>query len=286
MTALLRLLNRVMNKYTKAVLAVVALSVFALPVRAETDPCSRAYAISAAIMTARQHEIPLPQVLETTNALVNALSENQRAGVETTLRSIIVRAYRKNKTDAELISADEFGNSYGLECLTGEDRRFPAINWDQQTRDAFGEWAEVLLTADKRRKKTIQEAFKDAVAEIRSLEEFAQKKHEAELTLLNALASEKAAANVLDAITTRITRAWRRPVAFQSGLEVYLRISLASNGELVDVRIVKTSGDVLFDRSALTAVQRAAPFDEVKQFDATTFEERFRSLTVKFRPDG
>ena len=111
------------------------------------------------------------------------------------------------------------------------------------------------------------------------------KKEEAELALLNALASEKVAANVLDAMTTRITRAWRRPVAFKGGLEVYLKMSLASNGELVDVRVVKTSGDVLFDRSALTAVNRAAPFDEVKQFDAATFEEKFRSLTVKFRPE-
>ncbi|NCW10215.1 MAG: cell envelope integrity protein TolA, partial [Gammaproteobacteria bacterium] len=136
----------------------------------------------------------------------------------------------------------------------------------------------------QKKEKAIEDAFKQAEAEARALEEL-KKKEEAELAVLNALASEKAAANVLDAMTTRITRAWRRPVAFKGGLEVYLRMSLASNGELVDVRVVKTSGDVLFDRSALTAVQRAAPFDEVKQFDAATFEEKFRSLTVKFRPE-
>lgn len=134
------------------------------------------------------------------------------------------------------------------------------------------------------KEKALEEAFKKAEAEARALEEI-KKKEEAELAVLNALASEKAAANVLDAMTTRITRAWRRPVAFKGGLEVYLRMSLASNGELVDVRVVKTSGDVLFDRSAVTAVKRAAPFDEVKQFDASTFEEKFRSLTVKFRPE-
>jgi colicin import membrane protein len=142
---------------------------------------------------------------------------------------------------------------------------------------------QAALEAERQQKeKAIEEAFKQA--EARALEEL-KKKEEAELAVLNALASEKAAANVLDAMTTRITRAWRRPVAFKGGLEVYLRMSLASNGELVDVRVVKTSGDVLFDRSALTAVQRAAPFDEVKQFDAATFEEKFRSLTVKFRPE-
>lgn len=144
---------------------------------------------------------------------------------------------------------------------------------------------QAALEAERQQKeKALEEAFKQAEAEARALEEL-KKKEEAELAVLNALASEKAAANVLDAMTTRITRAWRRPVAFKGGLEVYLRMSLASNGELVDVRVVKTSGDVLFDRSALTAVQRAAPFDEVKQFDAATFEEKFRSLTVKFRPE-
>ena len=134
------------------------------------------------------------------------------------------------------------------------------------------------------KEKALEKAFKQAEAEARALEEI-KKKEEAELAVLNALASERAAANVLDAMTTRITRAWRRPVAFVGGLEVYLRMALASNGELVDVRVVKSSGDVLFDRSALTAVKRAAPFNEVEQFDAATFEEKFRSLTVKFRPE-
>ncbi|MDB4022344.1 cell envelope integrity protein TolA, partial [Litorivicinus sp.] len=138
--------------------------------------------------------------------------------------------------------------------------------------------------AEKQKQKVIEEAFKKAQAKAESLEDL-KEQDEAELALLNALVSEKSAANVLDAMTTRITRAWRRPMAFRGGLEVYLRMSLASNGELVDVRVVRSSGDVLFDRSAVTAVQRSAPFDEVKRFDAATFEEKFRTLTVKFRPE-
>ncbi len=143
---------------------------------------------------------------------------------------------------------------------------------------------EARARAEAIRERELEEAFKMAEAEARALEELKQKEAE-ELAVLNALAAEKAAANVLDAMTTRITQAWRRPVAFTGGLEVYLRMSLASNGELVDVRVVKSSGDALFDRSGLTAVQRAAPFHEVKQFDVRTFEEKFRTLTVKFRPE-
>lgn len=159
-----------------------------------------------------------------------------------------------------------------------------AVEADQKAKAEALKKQAALEAERQQKEKALEEAFKQAEAEARALEEL-KKKEEAELAVLNALASEKAAANVLDAMTTRITRAWRRPVAFKGGLEVYLRMSLASNGELVDVRVVKTSGDVLFDRSALTAVQRAAPFDEVKQFDAATFEEKFRSLTVKFRPE-
>ena len=159
-----------------------------------------------------------------------------------------------------------------------------AVEADQKAKAEALKKQAALEAERQQKEKALEEAFKQAEAEARALEEL-KKKEEAELAVLNALASEKAAANVLDAMTTRITRAWRRPVAFKGGLEVYLRMSLASNGELVDVRVVKTSGDVLFDRSGLTAVQRAAPFDEVKQFDAATFEEKFRSLTVKFRPE-
>ena len=165
--------------------------------------------------------------------------------------------------------ADEVARAEALE------KKIKAPDLDKKT---------VLEKERENKEKTLEKAFKQAEAEARALEEI-KKKEEAELAVLNALAAERAAANVLDAMTTRITRAWRRPVAFSGGLEVYLRMALASNGELVDVRVVRSSGDVLFDRSALTAVKRAAPFNEVKQFDAATFEEKFRSLTVKFRPE-
>ena len=107
----------------------------------------------------------------------------------------------------------------------------------------------------------------------------------AEGRLLDALPVERAILEALDSMITRITDKWIRPVSYRDGLEAFLRMSLASNGELVDVKIVKTSGDVAFDRSAIRAIKRAAPFEEVEQFNDEVFEEKFRSLTVKFRPE-
>ncbi|NBT41593.1 MAG: cell envelope integrity protein TolA [Alphaproteobacteria bacterium] len=132
------------------------------------------------------------------------------------------------------------------------------------------------------KEKELAKAFRQAEAKAKASD---NRKTEAELALLDTIASERATANVLDSMTTRITRAWRRPVAYNGGLEVYLRIALASNGELIDTQIIRPSGNTTFDRSAITAVRRAAPFNEVANFDAKIFEEKFRSLTIKFRPE-
>jgi len=274
-----------MQRLSTGLIATFTALTISLPLKAETDPCSRVYSVAATIMLARQMGTLLPEVIKNTNALVAALPEKRSRVVDSVLRNVIIDAYRQEKGLFPSSSAvEEFGNTYALKCLAGKDDSFSEIVWDEPTRKAFGMWAKVM-GSEIDSGSELEEAFKRAETEARPLEKLAQKKHEAELALSNALASEKAAANVLDAMTTRITRAWQRPVAFKGGLDVYLRMSLASDGELVDVRIVKTSGDVLFDRSAVTAVKRAAPFDEVTQFDEATFEEKFRSLTVKFRPE-
>jgi len=273
-----------MQRLSTGLIATFTALTFSFPLEAETDPCSRVYSVAATIMLARQMGTLLPEVIKNTNALVAALPEKRSRVVDSVLRNVIIDAYRQEKGLFPSSSAvEEFGNTYALKCLAGKDDSFSEIIWDEPTRKAFGMWATVMgsemeSSSDhserQGREKALELAFKRAEAEARVLE--ALKKNEE---------AESVAAKTLDAMTTRITQVWRRPVAFRGGLEVYLRMSLASNGELVDVRIVKTSGDVLFDRSATSAVKRAAPFDEVKQFDDATFEEKFRSLTVKFRPE-
>ena len=277
-----------LSKHLIATFIVLAIS---LPLKAETDPCTRAYSVAATIMLARQMGTLIPEVIKNTNALTAALPEKQAGVIEPVLRNLIIDAYQREVVIFGGPSiAEEFGNFYALKCLKGEEDSFSKIMWDEPTRKAFGMWANVMgnkleSTTDKGNKKRLDEAFKQAEAEARALEDLEKQKEEAELALLNALATEKAAANVIDAMTTKITRAWRKPPGYKGGVEVLLRMSLASNGELVDVTVVGGSGNVSFNRSAVNAVKRAAPFDEVKQFDAATFEEKFRSITVKFRPE-
>ena len=230
----------------------------------------------------------LPDAIKNTDALMASLTENQVAVAEPILRSMIINAYRQEYYSGPS-APEEFGNRYALDCLEGKNDTILKIVWDEPTEKAFEMWANVMGSEIEflpppleKELRNMHQAFERA-AEAHSLEEL-KAKEEQELALLNALATETAAVNVKDAMQTRITRAWHRPVAFKAGLEVYLKMSLAPNGELVDVRVVKTSGDALFDFSAIKAVKNAAPFYEIKQFDAETFEEKFSSLTVKFSP--
>ena len=135
------------------------------------------------------------------------------------------------------------------------------------------------LTQDEKR----EQAFINAEREAKALEKI-RNQNEAELTVLEHLAAEKAMANALDAMVSRITRSWVRPPDAIAGKEVYFRLSLSTDGGVEDVRIIRSSGDKAFDKSAVEAAKRAAPFKETLQFSPGIFEEKFRNITVKFSP--
>jgi len=67
------------------------------------------------------------------------------------------------------------------------------------------------------------------------------------------------------------------------GLSCILQIRMIPGGEVVEARVVKTSGNEVFDRRAETAVNKAAPLpvpDEPRQF------ERMRELRLTFAPQN
>ena len=78
---------------------------------------------------------------------------------------------------------------------------------------------------------------------------------------------------------------WSRPPSARNGMRAILQIRMLPTGELVDVTITQTSGDSAFDRSAETAVYRAAPFRELQRLPITVFNENFRSLSLIFEPE-
>lgn len=78
---------------------------------------------------------------------------------------------------------------------------------------------------------------------------------------------------------------WSRPPSARNGMRTILQIRMLPTGELLDVSITQSSGDPAFDRSAETAVFRAAPFSELQSLPINVFNSNFRSLSLIFEPE-
>ncbi|WP_164880815.1 cell envelope integrity protein TolA [Aestuariirhabdus litorea] len=88
-----------------------------------------------------------------------------------------------------------------------------------------------------------------------------------------------------DLIRQQVIPHWSRPPSARNGMVAVLQISLVPTGEVVDVNVVKGSGDKAFDESTLRAVRRAGRFPELQQLEPRVFEKYFRKLRIEFKPE-
>ncbi|MDK2779364.1 MAG: cell envelope integrity protein TolA [Pseudomonadota bacterium] len=99
--------------------------------------------------------------------------------------------------------------------------------------------------------------------------------------------AEQAAAMKADAVTqikNKVQSVWRYPPAVRPDQEVGVHITLVPTGEVIDVRIIQSSGNAALDRSVEQAIRKASPLP-VPQ-DPRVFEQSFRNFTIKFRPEN
>lgn len=79
-----------------------------------------------------------------------------------------------------------------------------------------------------------------------------------------------------------VVQNWSRPPSARNNMSAIVLVELFPSGDLNTVGVVESSGNAAFDRSALNAVKRAAPFTVPD--DLALFESSFRSFTLNFRP--
>jgi colicin import membrane protein len=153
--------------------------------------------------------------------------------------------------------------------------------------------------AEAERKRQAEEAAKKKAAaeKQREAEQAAKEKaaaeavarREAEQALQAQLAEEQAQARAENALSQyipyiqqKIQRSWLRPAGSPAGLSCLILVKLIPGGEVVDAKVVRSSGDPLFDRSVETAVLKASPLPMPD--DATMFKY-FREINFNFKPD-
>ena len=78
---------------------------------------------------------------------------------------------------------------------------------------------------------------------------------------------------------------WNRPPSARNNMMTEIRISLSPTGDVLEISMVKSSGSDEFDRSVIQAIRRAAPFSELKNLERRIFDQYFRRITFRFRPE-
>jgi len=109
-----------------------------------------------------------------------------------------------------------------------------------------------------------------------------QKRLEVEANEVQRLADQQLGNAIGNEIKAKIIRYFNL-TGLPKGLSCKLRINLLPDGEVVGVSIVQSSGNEIFDRRALTAVQKASPLPVPD--DPATFERmNFRNSIIEFKP--
>ena len=85
-------------------------------------------------------------------------------------------------------------------------------------------------------------------------------------------------------IIENIQSAWRKPINIQDGLVCDLRLSINKNGRIIDINLIKSSGNLRFDNSAIKAVQRVETFYFLQDIPMSLYNSNFRSIVITFNP--
>ncbi len=88
-------------------------------------------------------------------------------------------------------------------------------------------------------------------------------------------------ARQITAIRNAVARHWNRPPGARNNMKTVLRLRLLPGGEVVEVTVVESSGNVPLDRSTVAAVKNASPLPVPSGKDFN----RFREFRMSFKPE-
>jgi colicin import membrane protein len=103
-------------------------------------------------------------------------------------------------------------------------------------------------------------------------------------TVADELGAE-ALASYEDYFRQRVSDMWRRSLSAREGMRVRMEVRLSRSGDVLDVRVLDSSGDLAFDRSCEQAIHKAAPFEKLASVDPKTFNKHFRKRILEFSPE-
>ena len=87
-----------------------------------------------------------------------------------------------------------------------------------------------------------------------------------------------------NAIKVKIESAWIKPRNIPSNLSCDLKITINPRGRVVGLNLLKSSGNIRFDNSAMQAVRRVETFSIFKEMQREVYEDTFKNIIFRFNP--
>jgi TonB family protein len=85
-------------------------------------------------------------------------------------------------------------------------------------------------------------------------------------------------------IIATIEDAWMKPRNIPENLVANLRLKIRPSGRIIGADLIKSSGNIRFDNSALQAVRRVEAFNFFNSIPKTLFEKEFQVISISFNP--
>ena len=85
-------------------------------------------------------------------------------------------------------------------------------------------------------------------------------------------------------IIATIENAWIKPKNIPQGLIANLRLTIRPSGRIIKADLIKSSGNIRFDNSALQAVRRVETFNFFNSISKSLFEKEFQKISISFNP--
>ena len=127
--------------------------------------------------------------------------------------------------------------------------------------------------------QTITESFQDKALIESSITNLLTEEAEVEVSK-----EQQEIAMYAQRVISTIEDAWMKPRNIPENLVANLRLKIRPSGRIIGVDLIKSSGNIRFDNSALQAVRRVEVFNFFNSIPKTLFEKEFQVISISFNP--
>ena len=127
--------------------------------------------------------------------------------------------------------------------------------------------------------QTITESFQDRALIESSITNLLTEEAEVEVSK-----EQQEIAMYAQRVISTIEDAWMKPRNIPENLVANLRLKIRPSGRIIGVDLIKSSGNIRFDNSALQAVRRVETFNFFNSIPKTLFEKEFQVISISFNP--